>query len=98
MGAAELGARKPRQLEIVEEDLHEFLARQREHEIVLTVALAALAAGAVATGAFRPRDAIAGHIVAIAWQHEFAVAAAAEVEGGLRQVLLRNPYFAAAFP
>ena len=39
---ADLGAREVRQLEIVEEDLHELLARQREHELVLALALAAL--------------------------------------------------------
>jgi hypothetical protein len=96
-GAAELGARKPRQLEVVEEDLHELLARQREDEVVLTVALATFAVAATATAAVRPLNAIAGHVFAVARQHEFAIATMAEGEGGLRQVLLRHPDFAAAF-
>ena len=77
--ASEFGAHEPRQLEVVEEDLHELLARQREHEVVLRVPVAALLLGAAAAAlTLRPRDAVARDVFAVARQHELAVAAASE--------------------
>ena len=89
-------AREIGQLEVVEEDLHELFARQRERERVVAAALPAFVAGAArAAGAFRPGNAVAGHVFAVARQHELAIAAAPEAERRLRDVLLRHAHFAA---
>src|SRR5205823_2058900 len=40
---------------------------------------------------------VAGHVFAVARQHEFTIAAAPEIERGLRNVLLRHSHFSAAF-
>ena len=89
-------AREPRQLEIVEEYLHELFARELEHEVVLRVAFAAVAAvAAAAAAALRPRDAVTGHVFAVAGQHVLAVADAAVVERRLGDVLARHAHFAA---
>jgi hypothetical protein len=96
LGVPHFGAREIGELEIVEEDLHELLARQREDEFVFAAALAALVSPAAAARAVRPRNSVAGDVLAIARQHEFAIAAAAEAERRLGDVLLRHPDLAAA--
>jgi hypothetical protein len=89
------GAREIGELEIVEEDLHELFARQREHEVVLAAAFAALVATTTAARAFGSRDPVAGDVFAIAGEHELAVAAAAEAERRLGDVLFGTRHFAA---
>src|SRR6185503_2138743 len=84
-----------RQLEVVEEDLHELVARQREDERVLAVALARLPLVAAAAAALRARDVVAGDELAVAGQHEFAIAAVAEAERRFGNVLLRHADLAA---
>ena len=99
MGAAEFRAGEAGKFEIVEENLHELLARQREHEVVLAVAITAAPgiAAAAGAGALRTGQAVAGHVVAVAGKDELAVAAAAEAEGGFGDVLAGDPDFAAGF-
>src|SRR4029077_9134266 len=71
--------------------------RQREHELILAVALAAfIAAAARASRAVGTRDTIPGDVVAVARQHEFAVATTAEPERRLGDILPRHAHLAAA--
>ena len=58
----ELGADHARQLEVLEEQVEEFLARELEHEVVLVLALVArlALAAAVTAAAERALDAVAG--------------------------------------
>jgi hypothetical protein len=96
---AELGPREPRQLEIVEENLHELFAREREHEVVLGVVFAAFAtftaAAAAASGV--AGDAVARDVFPVSREDVLAVAHAAVVERGLGDVLAGNAHFAALF-
>jgi hypothetical protein len=73
---AEPRALQVRQLEIVEEQRQELVARQHEGELVAAFALARLVAlrAALARPALRPLDRVARHELAVAGQHEVAVA------------------------
>jgi hypothetical protein len=60
------------------------------------LAVAALArVAAVPAAAFRPRNAVTGHVFPVSRQHVLAVADAAVVEGGFRDVLAGHAHFAA---
>lgn len=79
-----------RQFEIVEEVLHEFVARQLEHEVVLPFAVVARLTAAAARAALRARNLVAAHVVLVAGVHVFTTAARPVPEGWLRDVLARN--------
>src|SRR5690606_28547387 len=77
--------------QVVEEQLHEFFARQGEGEAVLALALATLVAAAVAVAAaLRAPDPVPGVELVIARMDRFAVTAGAMAEGGLGDVLDGN--------
>ena len=85
-------ASRLRQREVVEEDLHELFARQREDEVVLALAVAAPAvAAAAAAAALRPLDAVAARrIPGCPACTNSRVAAVAVAERRLGDVLLRH--------
>lgn len=79
-----------RQFEIVEEVLHEFVARQLEHEVVLPFALVARLTASAARAALRTRDLVAAHVVLVAGVHVFTTSARGVPKIRLRDVLARN--------
>src|SRR5690606_13353840 len=92
---AEHGPGQPRQLEVVEEDLHELFARQREREVV--GAVAAVAARAAVTFAARGTgQPVAGLELAVSGVDVLPVAAAPVPEARLGQVARRDADLAAA--
>ena len=88
----ELGADQVRQLQVVEEDLHELFARQREDEVVLAFARRCAWPRRCRRPPppLRPLDAVAGHVFLVARVHDLAVAALAVAERRLGDVLLGN--------
>ena len=88
-------AREVRQLQVVEEELHELLARERELEAVRAVALARAAFAALALPPLGALDAVALVEGAVARVDHLAVAAVAVPERGLGDVLDRDANAAA---
>ena len=93
VAAQEDVAFQPRQLQVVEENLQELLARECKDEVVLGLAGACLAA--VPPAILRTRNAVAFHELAIAGRDDLAIAAGPMAKDRLGNVLARNPDVAA---
>src|SRR5258708_9278371 len=87
----QMGFDEPGQFEIVEEVLHELVAAQLEHEVVLPFAFVAGAVSAAApTSAAWARNLVTANVIRVAGVHHFALAAGAVPERWLGNVVARN--------
>src|SRR5262245_37734136 len=82
----ELGLDEVRQRHVFEEEVEELLARQAEPERVLALAVVRGAAAHPLAAALRPLDLVAGHVLLVAREHAFALAALPVLERRLVQV------------
>ena len=90
LGALDLahdGARQARQLQVLEEDVEELLAREAEYELVDAVAAARARAAAAARAALGPAQLVALRELAVARRDDLAIAARAVPESRLANVL-----------